>query len=557
MKTKVLIVSGIILLIALVAVPRLAGTGRYVTADEPTWAKFSANFYYALANGDYARTFQIGYPGVTTMAIGAAAFQLEYPEYVRYGQADPGDMGVLYSFMNHGPNPIELLATARKLMSLVILVALGVSFFYARPLNLTLPTLLGFLFIAFDPFHIAHSRVLHTNALLASFMFLSVLAFLYYLQFRRWHALVVSGLAAALSILTVTPGLILLPVIGLMAVVDWYSKRGASGESDLMRTVRKYLVPLALWGMLILLFVVLFWPALWVDFSGTVREVLDYTLTSAKGASVVVETEGSLGSTMGQGSNPILFYLRAYAWRSTPLVWIGLVLAVMAMLVSKGKWITNLQRRGILMLLLYVAVYVGIMSLGEKKFDRYLLPVFLPLDLIAGVGWVAAIDLIVSRYERLRKPVFEYGAIALLAVFQMAFALPYQPYYLNYYNPLLGKADEIPADMFAGWGEGLSEAALYLDQNVNMEKNVAIAWYPLAFNWFSQGLGFWAEPIYADVEISEEQLAEYLNADYAVIYINQWQRDMPLQLLEAIEGLDPEHVVYINDVEYVRIYRLR
>ena len=37
MKTKVLIISGIILLIALVAVPRLAGTGRYVTADEPTW----------------------------------------------------------------------------------------------------------------------------------------------------------------------------------------------------------------------------------------------------------------------------------------------------------------------------------------------------------------------------------------------------------------------------------------------------------------------------------------------------------------------------------------
>ncbi|MEA3440473.1 MAG: hypothetical protein U9R58_09330 [Chloroflexota bacterium] len=557
MKTKVLIISGIILLIALVSVPRLAGTGRYVTADEPTWARFSANYYYALANKYYAGTYQIGYPGVTTMAIGAAAFQLEFPEYVRYGQADPGDMGVLYSFMNHGPNPIELLAAARKLMSLVILVALGVSFFYARQIYLTLPTLLGFLFIAFDPFHIAHSRVLHTNALLASFMFLSVLSFLYYLQFRRWHALVVSGLAAALSILTVTPGLILLPVIGLMAVVDWFSKRSASGESDLMRTVRKYLVPLTLWGVFILLFAVLFWPALWVDFLGTVREVLDYTLTSAQGASVVIDAEGGQGSTMGQGSNPILFYLRAYAWRSTPLVWIGIFLAVMAMLVSKGKWLTNLQSRGILMLLLYAVVYVGIMSLGEKKFDRYLLPIFLPLDLIAGVGWVAAVDWIACRYERLRKPVFQYGAIALLAVFQMAFALPYQPYYLNYYNPLLGKADDVPADMFAGWGEGLSEAALYLDQNVNKEKEVAIAWYPLAFNWFSQGLGFWAEPIYADAEISEEQLGEYLHVDYAVIYINQWQRDMPHELMVAIEGLTPEHVIEIDGVEYVRIYRMR
>ena len=40
-------------------------------------------------------------------------------------------------------------------------------------------------------------------------------------------------------------------------------------------------------------------------------------------------------------------------------------------------------------LVLYAAGFLLFMNLGAKKFDRYLLPAYLPLALIAGIGYAA------------------------------------------------------------------------------------------------------------------------------------------------------------------------
>jgi hypothetical protein len=259
---------------------------------------------------------------------------------------------------------------------------------------------------------------------------------------------------------------------------------------------------------------------------------------------------------MGQGSNPLLFYARAYLWRSTPLIWIGVFLAVIAILVNRGKWLQPSQRWNTGMLFLFVLIYFIIMSLGTKKFDRYLLPIFPPLSLIAGVGWVAVISWIADRFKMLANPYFQYLAIGLLAVGQIAYTLPHHPYYLTYYNPIMGRADQVPDDMFTGWGEGLNEAALYLAEIPDINDKQVISWYSNAFNWYAQGFGLNADPIYTGVETNSEGLAEYLAADYAVIYINQWQRNMPRQLINALSELQHEHTIQIGGVDFVRIYDL-
>jgi hypothetical protein len=41
-----------------------------------------------------------------------------------------------------------------------------------------------------------------------------------------------------------------------------------------------------------------------------------------------------------------------------------------------------------------------------------------------------------------------------------------------------------------------------------------------------------------------------------VIYIHQWQRGTPQNLLDALSQLTPVHVVEINGVEYARVYQL-
>ena len=45
--------------------------------------------------------------------------------------------------------------------------------------------------------------------------------------------------------------------------------------------------------------------------------------------------------------------------------------------------------------------------------------------------------------------------------------------------------------------------------------------------------------------------------DYAVIYYHQWQRQMiPDWMLEYLSTRTPEHTVWINGIEYVRIYKI-
>ena len=557
MKFKLLPVMGILIILTIIAVPRLLSTGRFVTADEPTFAKDSANFYYAVSHRDPGSTYQSGYPGVTTMAIGALAYRLVFPDYSQVGEPSTGDKHLLIAFYRHGPAPIELLSTARQIQSLVIMVVLGVSFLFAYRIYLMLPAALGFLFIAFNGYFLAHSRILHTNALLASFMFLSVLAFLNYLKFQRWYALVVSSLAAALSVLTVTTGMTLLPVIAVIALVDLVWTRGSKQGFKLIDLIKRYLVPVLLWGLIAFLFVGLLFPSMWVNPLETVKKVFDFTVLSAQGASSFSEAAGSQSSTMGQGTSGVLFYVRAYLWRSSPVIWIGLMLAMFFLISRKSRALVQPQIWGVGMLIIYVSIYFVVMSIGVKKFDRYLLPIFLPLDLVAGLGWTALGIFLVSSFDWFRRIRLQFILAGLLVILQAALVIQHHPYYLTYTNPLLGRPDQVPADMFTGWGEGLSEAAIYLREQPDFDQLEVIAWYPLAFNWYSQGIGFNAMPIYANPEVDPDHLDEYLKADYAVIYINQWQRGMTRQLLDVLQNYTPEQVISIDDVEYVRIYNLK
>jgi hypothetical protein len=43
------------------------------------------------------------------------------------------------------------------------------------------------------------------------------------------------------------------------------------------------------------------------------------------------------------------------------------------------------------------------------------------------------------------------------------------PYYLSYYNPLMGGPRKAPQVMQIGWGEGLDQAGRYLDRNPSPE----------------------------------------------------------------------------------------
>jgi len=545
-------------LFAAFLLPRMGSLGSFVTADEPTWGKRSANFYYALANGEYGDTLQTGHPGVVTMWAGAAAYALKFPEYSQIGRPWIGDVKLLQDFQKYGINPMDILAIGRLFVVMLTILAMMLAYFFARRLLGGRLALLGFILIAFDPFYVAHSRFLHTNGLLASFMFLSTLAYLDYLRARQAGSLVVAGGAAGLSFLCLTPGYFLLPILGMISLSGMWEpeeKRFALGWT---RLLKKVIVPYMIWAGIALLTVYAAWPAMWAHPVETLLDTFRYALSASAGDIGGAQFIEAYNTPAGQELFPY-YYPLTYAWRATPVALVGLALALLGAITRRRELLQLYRYRALLALLGFALIYTLLMTVGEKKFDRYLLPAYPALDLIAAGGWLGAAGWLAAKADPKhlvisRSMGFAAVLLPLVAVgFQGAATASSSPYYLTYYDPLMGGLRQAPKTMTVGWGEGLNEAAIYLQKVPDIRRKKILSWYPLAFTWYSQNLGLGSQAVEFTPETS---LSEYLDYDYLVIYINQIQRHNPGPLLDYLGRIQPECTIWIGGVEFVRIYNL-
>jgi hypothetical protein len=523
---------GALLVFAAAWFPRGYALDRFVTADEPVWAAAGANFYYALRAGDFAATHQFEHPAVTLMWAGTAGILWRFPGYPAHVDGEVGPGAYENLLPRRGFDKTDLLAAGRFFVALGNAAILSLCFLYARALWGDAAALFGGLLAAWDPFHAAHTRLLTLDGTLASLMTLSVLAFLCALATGRRRDVLVSGVAAGLAWLTKTPGFFLVPVICLLAVRLLWGAR-APGEGASRRGAR-LAGWLALWGAAGLAVFVILFPAMWVQPAATLADMftqaVGYAAEGHRGA-VFFAGEVIEDGRLGAGS---FFYPVSFWWRTNAAVLAGL-LAAWAAAREKG-W-----RAGLGGLAAYAIVFTALQSLGGKQFDRYLLPAHLPLDFAAGAG--------LARAARRRgwwvAAVFAFPLFALAQTF---------PYYLSYYNPLAGGAARAPAVMMIGWGEGLDEAGRYLAAQPGAANLRVISWYNQGcFSYFFPAA---SEHFPTGKEPSPERLEEILAMDYAVIYIHQWQRDVPASLLDILAARVPEHSIWLDGIEYARIYRL-
>ena len=528
-----------IIMALIIWLPRGLQLDHFVTADEHAWPARSANFYRAIARGEYADTFQRHHPGVTVTWAGTLGFLTTYPAYA---EDAPRQFGWLTEeiepfLAEQGFSAIEMLAAGRTFVVLMITLSLLASFLFARQLIGLPAALLGFGLIAFSPFHIGLSRLMHLDGLLSSFMLLSVITFLGALYRNSYRLLALSGVAAGLAWLTRSPGLFLIPFLGMVSLVEWWLN---TRERTFWQTVLFMLI----WGVIGLITFGLLWPAMWVDPLGSISRVL--------GAATSYAAEGHLKPTFFNGEvyggDPgAIFYPLAYLWRITPITMIGLPIALIAVVyqivVTKRKnERMSLSLRTLLILLIYALLFGLFMNLGAKKFDRYLLPSHVPLLLVSGIGW-GYVGLLVrgAAARPLRKALL--GVILIGA--QAVFALPTFPYYLSFYNPLMGGSAEAADAMMIGWGEGADEAARAVtNQFASTDAAlpvVASAYTNGPFSYFYAGETL---PIYF-----------WHLADYAVLYAQDYQRRLPApRQIAHFESQTPIQMIWLNGIRYANVY---
>jgi hypothetical protein len=116
----------------------------------------------------------------------------------------------------------------------------------------------------------------------------------------------------------------------------------------------------------------------------------------------------------------------------------------------------------------------------------------------------------------------------------------------------LGGPEAASENIFVGTGEGLNLAAEYLNSKPNAKELNVLAWYGTGcLSYFFEGE---VEIIDLDDVWSEDEKLLLQQSDYLVTYSNQWFRNRPVVLLQKLEGIQPEHSVWINEIEYARIY---
>ena len=178
------------------------------------------------------------------------------------------------------------------------------------------------------------------------------------------------------------------------------------------------------------------------------------------------------------------------------------------------------------------------MTLGAKKFDRYLLPIFPALVILASLGLVA------TARTQLGQPIGAgcIGAVVAGTGARVRSSSTY-PYPLSYYNPLLGGGAVAQRTVMIGNGEGLDQAARWLASQPDAA-NLRLD----AHSW---------DILTALLPVDGEPLREGVpdDADYIVTYGRriQMQRWGP-SLERYLAANPPVYTVWINGIEYVEIH---
>jgi hypothetical protein len=360
-------------LFVLAAAPRLSGLDVFLTPDETRWTCRSTNFYTSIAMQDLPGTYQKEHPGVVTMWLGNPGREVDPTDDVALAcRSIPASKLVTQTAHDTLERIADRLFSGRIRVALFTSLGVALAFLIAGRLVGRPTAFLGALLLAWDPLFLAQSRVLHLDAVTSTLVTLSLLSLLVHLLRRDtlpW--LIAAGVFGGLAALNKSPAMFLAPFVLLSAlVVAWRAGRG-------WRWVARVVV---VWGLSALATYVLVWPAMWftpVDaVSGVLKGAIGYADDPHEGSNYFW---GAIRPDPG-----LFFYPVAWLFRTTPLVILGVGIAIVRGVRRRGS---GVERGTVLTLLAFAVLFTVFMTTGAKKFDRYLLPAY-PAMILTG-RWFA------------------------------------------------------------------------------------------------------------------------------------------------------------------------
>jgi 4-amino-4-deoxy-L-arabinose transferase-like glycosyltransferase len=555
----------------LALVPRVLGLADFVTTDEAYhWITFVERFSGAVAEGRWEGTVLTGHPGIMLWWLGSLGLALE--------------RWLTYQGWAALPTPIEHLMWLRLPSAALEALLVPLGYLLLRRIVAPATALIAALLWATSPYLIAHARLLHLDALLASFITFSLLLLLLTTPGTQNHeprtdrrplvlgsrflVLIASGACAGLALLTKGPALILLPFAGLLlfALAPEGGRRAAQNRPEpaifglwsmvlgrLRWAVPRYLA----WLLAAVAVFVLVWPAMWVAPAralGSFFGEIYWNGGRPNGAG-----QFFLGQAVGDPGP--LFYPVAGLFHMTPALLLGLLVLLLFAVTygfagrerrahGVGRLTLGEETRPLLALGAFLLFWTLFITIAPKKFDRYALPSWPALLVLAAMGWRLLLDAAgraVARWPG-SAPARGAGVRAALVVLLVGLELlplaQYHPYYLSYYNPLLGGGAAAQRALLIGWGEGLDQVGAYLSGRPDIGYGPVLSALPRTLQPFVP------VPVKDVLDIDDGP------ANYAVIYQEATQLGENPAIYDRIRQTQPLHRVTIHGIDYAEIYQL-
>jgi hypothetical protein len=515
---KILFLAALVLLAFF---PRVLDLDAFRSPDEDRWIANTNGFTTKLAHGQMAALLQQPHPGITTQWFGALTIQ--YDNWA-----------------------IKKMPLAVGQALLILLVGYIFGRLWGRAAGVaTIASL------AANPLVYAHTRIYAMDSLLALSACLALGCLLLWRQERAepqgWRYLGASAFFTAAAILSKLPGVALLPVIaGVFIYWAWQDTK--------LTITRSQLLDIGIWIITFVISLALILPSIAIAPANILGDFVEFFRSDDYRELHHLGPYYYLGTLLFFSAPVHFLALTALGW-----LWIQ-------------KRIDRYQREQIAILLAFAVLLVLQMTWGAKKGDRYILPSFVILDVLAGyiiaklfyltVGGAAGrlgpngiprdpTRLLVGEAELSKgregtRRDRTHGAILflLLAALAWQFIIIWQthPHTLAYVNPL---TRQWFGDRRHGWGEGLDIAARYLNTKPNADQLKVATYYPIEF-----------DPYFVGEAVPAHQHEED-SVDYVIIYRAMFERGedaWETDVINAYRDRQPEKTISLSGIPMVWIY---
>ena len=485
-------------------VSRLLNIGKdAINPDAVNWHYRSQQFVVGLKQGQFEKTYQHYHPGVVLMWVTGIPIEI-YKQITNVQNYDQ------YNFLEFHQVAIGSLVLVQLALSLLIIKLL------AEEVGLTKSVLVSLLF-SLEPFFLGNSRLYHMDVLFSLFMLISLLYGYRFIKHTKYPDLILTSVFCSLSFLTKSIGIGLVPYIASMFFILFLKQK-----LPFKKLILYILIFLGVFGLVTFIL----FPALWVKPFYYIKEIF------SEGERVGVR-KGHEQIILGEVTNNAgtWFYPLVILMKFSPLILTGFFIYLFNF-IKNFKYKIGVAYMHHLLKKISFPLFIGIfylayflvMTYPSKKIDRYMIPLFPVFALYAVLGFLKV------------KKIVLYILAVLFIVIPL---FTYFPYYFTYTSPVFISAEN--ANKIVGqkpFGVGILEVKNYIVDNYDQEN-----------------LGFYdtkpIKSIYSNSKIYDVRDYGPGSYGYLVLAVNE---KVPEKVLESDYNFIKEHSIYINGLEYWRIY---